>query len=142
MRFQLCFVWCVMIAMLAFFVSCRGGRQSALTAFETAIGRPVPASVTVLESEHYTGFSTTVRLHFTIAPSDLDVLLSGSRWTSCGVSEVAFGGKKPKWWQPETLGKEARLFRTEVDKAAGNYWSRNLYVGPGSNEVYAFCSQI
>lgn len=129
-------------SMLLLGLSLAGCGASPKDVFERAVLRPMPDSVKVLNSKEKVGFDTSVWLHFTIEPADLQRIIDAGPYEAEPRSTVQTDPKAPKWWTPSALGDGMRVYQWNFDKTKNNYWSKTLYANSASNEVYIFAFEI
>ena len=98
--------------------------------FETAIVTPIPKSVKILHAKNTGFFDQTIWLHFTIAPHDLQQILTTQGYTR---TSNEWKRKYPSWWKIEQWGENMQQYDSPDSE-----WVKSLYINAPFDEVYCF----
>jgi hypothetical protein len=118
-------------------------RGTPADTFQAALRKPVPNSVSIINSRSRAVTAVDHYLHFTISPEDFVAIVQGGGYERDQKLSLDFHLWKgrPAWWTPEKLGPGAVEFIHTPDEQ-GDAWRRMLFVNSSSNEVYCYAAPI
>lgn len=105
--------------------------------FQDATDLALPPGITIIDSQHSTGFRPERWLHFTASPQDIAAILASDKFVEQTNFSYDFSSyKPPSWWLPKTLGANVRYYTCQDKFEEEHLLRKCIFVNAETNEVF------